>query len=114
MAMTELDATQWQRHVTRWRAGHQTVPAYCAAHGLAVATMRYQIRRHATAAVPAPAVRVARAERVAATPVATAPVAAPTPPAAIVIEVGRARVRVEAGADAATLTTVLSALAVAR
>ena len=108
MATTELDATQWQRHVTRWRAGHQTVPAYCAVHGLAVATMRYRIRRHATA-VPAPAVRVARVERVPA-----APVAAVAPPAAIVIEVGRARVRVEAGADAATLATVLSALAVAR
>lgn len=60
MAMTELDAAQWQRHVARWRAGHQTVPAYCAAHGLSVATMRYRIRRHATAAGPAPAVRVAR------------------------------------------------------
>ena len=106
MAMTELDAAQWQRHVARWRAGHQTVPAYCAAHGLSVATMRYRIRRHATAAGPAPAVRVARVERVAAAP--------GTPPAAIVIEVGRARVRVEAGADAATLATVLSALAVAR
>jgi hypothetical protein len=79
------------------------VPAYCEAHGLSVATMRYQIRRRATAATPA--VRVARVERVAAvTPAA----------AAIVIEVGRARVRVEAGADAATLATVLSALTVAR
>jgi hypothetical protein len=105
MATTELDATQWQRHVTRWRAGHQTVPAYCAAHGLPVATMLYQIRRHATPATPA--VRVARVERVPASPV-------PTPSAAIVIEVGRARVRVEAGADAATLATVLSAPAVAR
>ena len=55
-----------------------------------------------------PAMRVARVERVAAAP-------APTPAAAaIVIEVGWARVRVEAGADAATLATVLSALAVAR
>ena len=71
MAITELDAAQWQRHVTRWRAGHQTVPAYCAVHGLAVATMRYQIRRRATAATPA--VRVARVERVAAaTPAAAA------------------------------------------
>jgi hypothetical protein len=100
MAMTELDAAQWQRHVTRWRASDQTVPAYCAAHGLPLATMRYQIRRHAAA----PTVRVARVERTAEP--------APTPAAsAIVIEVGRARVRVEAGADAATLTTVLAALA---
>jgi len=106
MATNELDAAQWQRHVTRWRAGHQTVPAYCAAHGLTVATMRYQIRRHATPATPA--VRVARVARVAAGP-------APMPAAAaIVIEVGRARVRVEAGADAATLATVLNALAVTR
>ena len=88
MAITELDAAQWQRHVTRWRSGDQTVPAYCAAHGLPLATMRYQIRRHAAA----PTMRVARVERT------TAP-AAPPMHGAIVIEVGRARVRVEAGAS---------------
>ncbi|MEZ4400853.1 MAG: hypothetical protein R3B06_12585 [Kofleriaceae bacterium] len=92
MAMTELDAAQWQRHVTRWRASDQTVPAYCEAHGLRLATMRYKIRRHAAA----PTVRVARVERTA------DPEPAPTLAAsAIVIEVGRARVRVERGVDAA-------------
>ncbi|MEZ4402405.1 MAG: hypothetical protein R3B06_20435 [Kofleriaceae bacterium] len=47
--------------------------------------------------------RVARVERTAEP--------TPTPAAsAIVIEVGRARVRVERGADVATLTTVLATL----
>jgi hypothetical protein len=38
--MTELDAAQWQRHVARWQAGNQTVPAYCAAHGLSVTSVQ--------------------------------------------------------------------------
>ncbi|HVV87275.1 MAG TPA: hypothetical protein VHE35_29745 [Kofleriaceae bacterium] len=64
--------------------------------------MRYQIRR-----APAPAateIRLARVVRSAPPPVE------PTSAAAVVIEIGPARIRVERGADAAMLTTVLVAL----
>lgn len=108
MAKDDLDTTQWQRHVARWRAGRLTVPAYCEAHGLALAAMRYQIRRQPASVATVPLVRIERA---------TDAVAAPAPTAGtgeIVIEVGRARVRVEAGVDGATLATVLTALGAVR
>ena len=106
MTKDHLDAAQWQRHVARWRAGGLTVPAYCEAHGLAVASMRYQIRRQPAPVATVPLVRIERATD-----------AAPAPAAGtgeIVIEVGRARVRVAAGVAGATLATVLAALGAAR
>jgi hypothetical protein len=96
----------WVRHVARWRQGGQTVAEYCREHGLGVGAMRYQLRRAPVA--DAPRVRLARVER-------TAPTAAAAPAtAAVVIEVGATRVRVERGVDEATVTTVLAALGVRR
>ena len=101
---TAPSADAWLRHVERWRESGQTVPEYCREHGLEVAAMRYQIRRAPTP--PVTAIRLARVQR-------TAPTSsAPSADAAVVIEIGPARIRVERGVDAATLTTVLVALGV--
>ena len=104
MANAETDTETWRKHVARWRASGQTVPEYCRENGLAVSTMRYRIRREAAA----PTIRLARVKRMA------SPIVAPAPAAAVVIEVGAARVRVESGVDEATLSTVLAALGVGR
>ena len=105
MANAETDTETWRKHVARWRASGQTVPEYCREHGLAVSAMKYRIRREAVA----PTIRLARVKRMASTPIV-----APAPAAAVVIEVGLARVRVERGVDEATLATVLAALGVRR
>lgn len=101
----------WRKHVARWREGGQSVPDYCREHGLVVGAMRYQIRR-TPAATP---FRLARVERVTASPPLPALLAAPPVVAgAVVIEFGAARIHVEPGVDPATLTTVLVALGVRR
>ena len=102
---TAPSAEAWQRHVERWRDGGLSVPDYCREHGLDVGAMRYQIRRAPTP--PATAIRLARVVRT-----ATPPALPPTP--AIIVEIGDARVRVEPGVDAATLTTVFVALGARR
>ncbi len=107
MTTSDLDDGQWQRHVARWRAGGLTVPAYCEAHGLAVGAMRYQIRRRPAVEAPAP-MPLARVERVPDAGQSTGR------SSGIVIELGRARIRVERGADAATLATVLAAVETTR
>jgi hypothetical protein len=99
---TAPSAEAWLRHVERWRESGLTVPAYCREHGLEVGAMRYQIRR--APQPPTTAIRLARVVRTAPTPVE------PVSDAAVVIEIGPARIRVERGVDAATLTTVLVAL----
>ena len=99
---TAPSAEAWLRHVERWRESGQTVPDYCREHGLELGAMRYQIRR--APAPPPTAIRLARVER------NTRPQAEPPADAAVVIEIGPARIRVERGVDAATLTTVLVAL----
>ena len=110
-AGTEPSSDAWRRHVARWREGGQSVPDYCREHGLAVGAMRYQIRR---APAPTP-FRLARVERVTASPPLPATTTAPPPlVAAVVIELAGARIRVEPGVDPATLATVLAALGVRR
>ena len=101
---TAPSAEAWQRHVERWREGGLSVPDYCREHGLDVGAMRYQIRR--APMPPATAIRLARVVR-AATP-------EPPPTPAIIVELGDARIRVEPGVDAATLTTVFVALGARR
>ena len=101
---TAPSADAWLRHVERWRESGQTVPAYCRAYGLEVGAMRYQIRR--APAPPTTAIRLARVQR------SAPPAVEPASGAGVVIEVGPARIRVERGVDAATLTTVLVALGV--
>ena len=103
---TATSAEAWQRHLQRWREGGQSVPDYCREHGLDVGAMRYQIRRAPAPAPATTAIRLARVVRAAVPVEATAP--------AIVVEIGDARVRVERGVDAATLTTVFVALGVRR
>jgi hypothetical protein len=110
-ARTEPSREAWRKHVAQWREDGQSVPDYCREHGLDVGAMRYRIRR-APASTP---YRVARVERV------TARSPLPAPPsasvgsalaAAVVIELGRARIHVESGVDPATLATVLAAFGV--
>jgi transposase-like protein len=102
------DSTNWDQRmatVAAWRASGQTVAEYCERHGVKPSELRYWVkgapRSVATTAAP---VRFARVERA----VAESPPV--SPPAAIVIEVGAARVRVERGIDARTLAIVLEVL----
>lgn len=100
---TAPSAEAWETHVGRWRESGWSVPDYCREHGLEVSAMRYRIRR--APVVPPTAIRLARVERAARPPVEASG-------AAVVIELGAARIRVERGVDVATLTTVLVALGV--
>jgi len=86
------DAATWKKHVAAWRASGETAAAYCEQHGLGLSTLRYWTRKAGREAVTATdRIRLARVERVAASEASTDAVAT----AAVVIEVGGARVRVE-------------------
>ncbi len=100
---TAPSAEAWQKHVGRWRESGRSVPDYCREHGLDVGAMRYQIRRAPTTMTTA--IRLARVVR-------PRTLARLPSEAAVVIEIGPARIRVERGVDAATLATVLAALGV--
>lgn len=104
---TAPSAEAWRKHIARWRDGGQAVPDYCREHGLDVGAMRYRIRR--APSPDAPVIRLARVERVE----RVAPPRAASE-GAVVIEFGAVKIRVERGADAETLATVLGAVGMRR
>lgn len=105
------DAATWKNRVAAWRASGQTAAEYSKQHGLTLSSLQrwsHRLRREAPEPAPPTAIRLARVERVAVP-------SGPTPPATVpgvVVEISGARVRVERGADAATVAMVLTALGV--
>jgi len=99
----------WRSRVAAWRASGKTAEAFSAGQGFAVGTLRgwsSRLGREGTpASVASSGLRLAKVVR------STDPVVvvAPRERGAIVIEMhdARVRVRVEAGVDRATLSTVL-------
>lgn len=107
------DAATWKKRVAAWRASGQTAAEYCTQHGLTLSALQrwsHRLRREAQEPAPpaAAAIRLARVERVAVSPEPTGPTTVP----GVVVEISGARVRVERGADAATVAMVLIALGV--
>ena len=102
--------SRWQKRVARWRASGETAEAFSAREGIAANTLRWwssKLGRAKAAPTSLAMVQVVRTPAVGAAP--------PRPAAgAVVVELldARARVTVEAGVDAATLTTVFTALGV--
>lgn len=104
-----VDAATWKKHVAAWRASGETAAASCEQHGLGLSALRYWTRKAGREAVAAAdKIRLARVERVAASEASTDAVAT----AAVVIEVGGARVRVERGVDLDTLAAVIELMGV--
>jgi hypothetical protein len=95
--------------VAAWRASGQTAAEYSKQHGLTLSSLQrwsHRLRREAPEPPAAAAIRLARVERVAVSSEPTAPATVP----GVVVEISGARVRVERGADAATVAMVLAAL----
>ena len=106
----------WDARVAEWKTSGLTALEFCAGRDFAAGTLRYQAqqlkrrqRAKAVASASVPPVRIARVER---SEPPMSPVT-PSPHAVLTIEVGRARVAVPAGFDAATVRTVLDALVLA-
>jgi transposase len=104
------DAATWKKRVAAWRASGQTAAEYCTQQGLTLSALQrwsHRLRREAQEPAPPAVVRLARVERVAVSSESTAPATVP----GVVVEISGARVRVERGADAATVAMVFAALA---
>ena len=84
-----------------WRASGQTAAVFCAGRGMSVSALRYWAPRWPAEPEPTAMVRIAR--------VVPTPAARP-PTSVLVVEIGAARIRVEAGFDRATLAAVLEVL----
>lgn len=98
------DAAVSRKRVAAWRASGLTAAAFFVEQGLELRSLRYwtyRRRRDAEAVAPLP-VRLARVVRGEAPPRADG--------AALVVEVGRARISVARGFDRATLAAVLDVL----
>jgi hypothetical protein len=106
------DAATWRNRVAAWRASGQTAAEYSKQHGLTLSSLQrwsHRLRREAPdPPAAAAAIRLARVERVAVSSEPTAPATVP----GVVVEISGARVRVERGADSATVAMVLAALGV--
>lgn len=98
------DAAVWKKRIVAWRASGQTASVFCAQQGLALSSLRYWAYRRRCDAEPAvaPPVRLAQVVR------DVAPVSVQE--AALIVEVGRARIAVARGFDRATLAAVLDVL----
>ena len=96
---TYRDESERRAEVSRWHASGESVAAYCARHGMSEESLR-RWRKEAergSSTAPPKFLRVEMVRRPA--------------QAGLTLEVGSARVRVEAGFDAALLRDVVSALA---
>jgi hypothetical protein len=98
------DAAVWKKRVSAWRASGLTAAVFCDEQGLVLSSLRYwtqRVRRDDEAAAPPP-VRLAQVVRQAEPPLADV--------AALVVEVGGARISVARGFDRATLAAVIDVL----
>jgi hypothetical protein len=97
------DARVWAERVAAWRESGQSADAFASGRGFAGATLRWWSSRlgRRRAEERAPTVRLARVVR--------SPEPSPLQ-STIIVEIGRGRVLVPPGVDAATLATVLSTL----
>ena len=103
-ATAETEA-KWAERVRRWRASGEHAGPFAAREGYAEGTLRWWASRLGHSAVSlAPVEGAPRFLRV------VPPPAASKPSTGLVVEVGRARVRVEAGFDAELLGEVVAAL----
>lgn len=99
--------SRWRKRVARWRTSGETAEVFSAREGFAASTLRWWSSKLGREKAAAASVQMVQLVRV--------PAAARRPAAGtVVIDLveARARITVEAGVDAATLTTVLAALGV--
>ena len=104
------DRATWAKRVVDWRGSGLTSEQFCAGRDFTAGGLRnaaHLVDREARGR-KAPALRMARVLRMPA-PAAQSP--SSTPEAAVVVELGDARVAVRAGFDRATLVSVLEVLA---
>lgn len=116
--MTDLKI--WEQRVAAWRSSGQSARQYAEGREFSVHMLRYWARQVATApaakaaattsTASVPELRLARVMRPAAAMVSASPRQGVSHEAALVIEVGGARVAVRPGFDRATLTAVLDVL----
>jgi hypothetical protein len=92
------DESERRDEVARWRASGQSAAAYCASHGMS----EQSLRRWRNEVEGRPSSRAPGFVRI--------EVARRPPSRVLTLEVGRARVRVEAGFDAELLRDVVEAL----
>jgi len=108
------DTKIWAQRVSDWRASGLASPAFCKGKPFTAGGLRhwaYRLRREVAQAAATETVRIGRVVRVpsSSAPEAPAPVAAAG--AALVVEIGPARVTVPPGFDRAALVAVLDVLA---
>lgn len=105
---------RWTARIAEWRASGLRAVEFCVGRDFAAGALRYQAKRLerlgqlssvSSVAGPHP-VRLARVDRVTPPP----PPPPPAPSAMLTIELGRARVIVPPGFDAATVRAVLETL----
>jgi transposase len=111
----EDTTSKWQKRVERWQASGETAEAFSAREGFAASTLRWwssKLRREPAGVRAAP--RTVGMVQLIRVPAAVEAPRARASAAPVVIELldQRARITVEAGVEAATLTTVLAALGV--
>jgi hypothetical protein len=103
---------KWTARIAEWRASGLRAAEFCAGRDFAAGALRYQTKRlerlgrlsSVVSVVGPQPVRLARVDRV---PSSQLP---PPPSAMLTIELGRARVIVPSGFDAATVRAVLETL----
>ena len=110
------DTTTWRKRVAAWRASGLSASEFCKGRDFGAGTLYWwssRLGREATVVTAPRLARVILATRLTATVGMRSPVPSLVP-SSIIIEVRGARVVVSSGTDAATLSLVLDALAVAR
>lgn len=112
------NATKWARRVAAWKTSGLTSEAFCKGKAFTAGGLRYwahQLRQKPRAATPKPVIRIGRVLRrraaVEAAPTLVVPPGADArAAAAIVVELGAARVVVRPGFDQPTLAAVVEVL----
>ena len=107
------DRKTWEQRVAAWRASGESAQKFAEGRDYTVHMLRYWARRidEEAAAASAPSIRLARVVRAPAEAAALPRATARQPTgAALVLEVGGARVQVPAGFERATLRAVLEVL----